>query len=59
MTKAKANNFRWKHGKANVKASVFMKQSMYDVGEVIRLMVEFSKQEVKKALKRKANKTKL
>ena len=48
MTKTKANNFRWKHGLSNVKASAFMKKSMYDVDEVVRLMTEFAQIEVKK-----------
>ena len=46
MTKTKANNFRWKHGVSNVKASVFMKKSMYDADEVVKLMTEFAKIEV-------------
>lgn len=48
MTKTKANNFRWKHGVSNVKASSFMKKSMYGVDEVVRLMTEFAQIEVKK-----------
>lgn len=48
MTKTKANNFRWKHGLSNVKASAYMKKSMYDADEVVRLMTEFAQSEVKK-----------
>lgn len=52
MTKTKANNFRWKHGVSNVKASVYMKKSMCDVDEVVRLMTDFAQSEVKKFHKR-------
>jgi hypothetical protein len=48
MTKTKANNFRWKHGNSNVKASAYMGKSMYDADEVVRLMTKFSQNEVKK-----------
>ena len=48
MTKTKANNFRWKNGKSNVKASAYTKESMYDADEVVRLMTEFAQSEVKK-----------
>lgn len=50
--KEKANNFRWKNGESNVKASAFMKKSMYDADEVVRLMTEFAQSEVKKFHKR-------
>lgn len=52
MTKTKANNFRWKHGVSNVKASAYMKKSMYDADEVVRLMTDFAQSEVKKFHKR-------
>lgn len=48
MTKTKANNFRWKHGVVNIKASVYMEKSMYDADEVVRLMTEFAKKEIEK-----------
>lgn len=48
MTRTKANNFRWKHGVVNVKASSYMKKSMYDSDEVVRLMAAFAKIEVEK-----------
>lgn len=52
MTQTKANNFRWKHGVSNVKASILMKKSMYDADEVVRLMTGFAQSEVKKFYKR-------
>ena len=52
MTKTKANNYRWKNGVSNVKASAYMKKSMYDADEVVRLMVDFAQSEVKKFHKR-------
>ena len=52
MTKTKANNFRWKHGIPNVKASAYMQKSMYDADEVVRLMTDFAQSEVKKFHKR-------
>lgn len=48
MTKTKANNFRWKNGASNVKASAYMNKSMYDSDEVVRLMVAFAQIEIKK-----------
>lgn len=48
MTKTKANNFRWENGVSNVKASEYIKKSMYDADEVVRLMTEFAQSEVKK-----------
>ena len=48
MTRTKANNFRWKFGVSEPKASMFMKKSMYSADEVVRLMTEFAQKEVKK-----------
>ena len=44
----KANNYRWKHGNSNVKASAHTGQSMYDAKEVVRLMIGYAESEVKK-----------
>lgn len=58
MTKTKANNFRWKQGVSNVKASAFMKKSMYDANEVVRLMIDFAQSKVKNLKKKnKMNQT--
>ena len=48
MTRTKANNYRWKHGNSNVKASAHTGKSMYDAQEVVRLMVGYAESEVKK-----------